>query len=247
MKNIYSQIRPHKISEEIVNQIKSLIKDGKLQPGEKLPPERTLADLLGVGRSSLREAINILEALGFVEIRNRKGIFVRPVSSPIISDPLRQILEEDKSKLYELYELRKDIELAAIHTAAKVRTKTDLARIKKYIKNMEQDAQDSRLSLSDDLEFHLAIAQATHNFLRVHILKNIFDLSGEYIDFIREKLIHEKPNVLSILDQHKKIYQAIKKRDQEGARALMDEHLTWVEEKWRAFVGTKESPPIPAP
>ena len=105
MKNIYTQIRPHKISEEIVNQIKSLIKDGKLQPGQKLPPERTLADLLGVGRSSLREAINILEALGFVEIRNRKGIFVRPVSSPIISDPLRQILEEDKSKLYELYEL----------------------------------------------------------------------------------------------------------------------------------------------
>ena len=235
MNTIYSQISPHKIPEEIVKQIKSLIKDGKLQPGEKLPPERTLSDLLGVGRSSLREAINILETLGFVEIKQREGIFIRPVSSPIISDPLKQILEEDKNKLYELYELRKDVELSAAYMAAKLRTRIDLANIKKFLKRMEEDAQSSYLSLSDDLEFHLAIAQATHNFLRVHILKNIFDLSGDYIDFIRNKLVQEKIHVTLIFEQHKKIFQAIQSRDQDGARSIMNEHLTWVEEKWKEF------------
>ncbi|HUV60301.1 MAG TPA: FadR/GntR family transcriptional regulator [Desulfatiglandales bacterium] len=235
MNTIYSQIRPHKIPEEIAKQIKSLIKDGKLQPGGKLPPERTLADLLGVGRSSLREAINILETLGFVEVKKREGIFIRTVSSTIMFDPLRQILEEDRGKLYELYELRKDIELASISMAAKLRTRKDLVRIEKFLTKMEEDAENSHLSLSDDVEFHLAIAHATHNWLRAHILKNIFDLATDYMGLIVQKLIEEKTGIFIILDQHKKIYQAIQKRDQKNARALMNEHLTWVEEKWKEF------------
>jgi DNA-binding FadR family transcriptional regulator len=235
MNAIYSQIRPHKIPEEIVQQIKSFIKDGKLQPGEKLPPERTLADLLGVGRSSLREAINILETLGFVEVKKREGIFIRTVSSVSMFDPLRQILEEDREKLYELYELRKDIELASIYTAAKLRTKADLTRIEQPLKRMKEKSQDSCFSLSDDVEFHLAVAQATHNWLRVHILKNIFDLATDYMSLIVQKLIEEKTGVFIVLEQHRNIYQAIQKKDQESARSLMNEHLTWVEDKWREF------------
>ena len=235
MNGVFSQIRSYKISEEIVYQIKSLIKEGKLQPGEKLPPERTLADSLGVGRSSLREAINILETLGFVEIRMRQGIFIRSVSSPIMSDPLIQILEEDESKLYELYELRKDIESASTYMAAKLRTKTDLATMREVLKRMEEDVQKSRLSLSDDVAFHLAIAQSTHNFLRVHILKNILDLADDYMGLIVQKLNEEKINNYLVVEQHKEIFQAIQKRNQEGARTLMYEHLTWVEEKWSGF------------
>ncbi len=69
MQSIYRRIRPYKVTEEIVAQIKSLIKDGTLHPGEQLPSERILCGLLGVGRSSIREAINVLEALGFLEIK----------------------------------------------------------------------------------------------------------------------------------------------------------------------------------
>ncbi|MBW1614153.1 MAG: FadR family transcriptional regulator [Deltaproteobacteria bacterium] len=235
MNTIYSQISSHTIPEEIVQQIKSLIKDGKLQPGEKLPPERALADLLGVGRSSLREAINILETLGFVEVKKREGIFISTVSSTIMFDPIKQILEEDRGKLYELYELRKDIELASIYMAAKLRSKEDLVRIEKPLIRMIEDSKESHFSLSDDVEFHLAVAQATHNWLRVHILKNILDLVADYMDLIVQKLIEEKTGVFIVLDQHKKIYQAIQKRNQESARVLMNEHLTWVEEKWKEF------------
>jgi len=235
MNTIYSQISSHTIPEEIVQQIKSLIKDGKLQPGEKLPQERALADLLGVGRSSLREAINILETLGFVEVKKREGIFISTVSSTIMFDPIKQILEEDRGKLYELYELRKDIELASIYMAAKLRSKEDLVRIEKPLIRMIEDSKESHFSLSDDVEFHLAVAQATHNWLRVHILKNILDLVADYMDLIVQKLIEEKTGVFIVLDQHKKIYQAIQKRNQESARVLMNEHLTWVEEKWKEF------------
>ena len=240
MKNLYKQIRPHRIPEEIVQQIKILIKEGKLLPGERLPAERVLADLLGVGRSSLREAISILETLGFVETRKRTGIFVRPVSSPIISDPLRQMLEEDKGGLYQLYEIRKDIELASAHVCATLRTKADLAAIKKPLVRMQEDSKKHHLSLAHDWDFHLAIAQATQNFLRVHILKNVFSLAEDFMAEVVRKLEEEKRGILSVVDQHTRIFEAIKKKDQESARAIMAEHLTWVEDKWKEF-GTKES------
>lgn len=246
MRKIYRQISLHTIPEKIVHQVKSLIKDGKLQPGEKLPPERTLADLFGVARSSLREAINILETLGFVEIKKRKGIFVRTVSSPIISDPLKQILEEDKSAFYKIYELRKDIELASSYLAAKLRNKTDLARLRKLLNRMKEDAHMSHISLSADLEFHIAIAQATHNFIRVHILKSIFDLSDDFNDFVTQRFADDTFHIAMVFAHHKTIFQAIQKKDQEGARAAMNEHLTWVEEEWKKFwtKNTKERPSV---
>lgn len=231
MKSIFQPVKPKKVTAEIVHQLTRLIKEGRLQPGEKLPGERTLSGLLGVGRSTLREAVNILEALGFLETRNRKGIYVKSVSSPIISDPLRKILEEDKSALADLYGLRKDIELASADLAARLHTDGDLEVMEVHLSRMRKDAERSHLVLSDDMEFHLAIAQATHNFLRVHILKSLFDLSSEYFVFVRETIAVEA-NIPMIFDQHERIFHAIKRRDSEAARSTMDQHLTWVQAKW---------------
>lgn len=229
---LYSEIKPHRIPDQIVRQVIALIKDNKLHPGEKLPPERNLAQLLGVGRSSLREAINTLETLGFVEIRKRKGIYVRTVSSSMMPDPLLAILTEDESKLHDLYELRKDIELAAAYKAAQLRTATELAKIGRYLKAMQTDSEASSLSLNDDLGFHMAIAEAAHNFLRVHIFKNIFDLYGHYIDLARHKLNQERANIATAVAQHTRIYDAVAQQDAKAARAAMDVHLTWVETQW---------------
>ena len=164
MKNVYRPIRQHKVTEQIVVQIKSLIGDGTLQPGEKLPSERMLCGLLGVGRSSLREAVNILDALGFLDVKDRKGIFVRSVSSPLLYDPLVQILREGKAGLGDLYGVRKDIELGSAYLAAKLRNKRDLARLKEFLGRMETGVQESsEWSMRDDMDYHLAIAQASGN------------------------------------------------------------------------------------
>ena len=242
MNGVFTQIKPHKIPEEIVHQVTSLIKEGRLQPGQKLPSERALSDLFGVGRSSLREAINILETLGFVETRTRKGIFVRSVSSSTISDPMRVILEEDRNTLYKLYEMRKDLELASAFRAATLRKQTDLSAIQRSLKRMEVDAKASRLVLEADQDFHLAIARATHNLFRVHILKNMLDLAEDYMGLIVDKLIEEKDGVFDVLAQHERIYKAVQDKDPEDARRQMDVHLTWVEKKWETFVSEKSSP-----
>jgi GntR family transcriptional repressor for pyruvate dehydrogenase complex len=235
MNSFFKQIQPHSIPEEIVGQIKSLIKDGKLLPGDRLPSERNLAELLGVGRSSLREAISILETLGFVDAKNRKGIFVRSVSSPIITDPLRQLLEEDQSGLFQLYEIRRDIESASAHTCARLRTRTDLSAIKKPLTRMQNDLKRGHLSLIDDWDFHLSIARATQNFLRVHILKNVFSFAEDFMALVVRKLIEEKTSIALVVEQHTQIFEAIKNKDSDAARTHMYEHLTWVEDKWKEF------------
>lgn len=236
----FNKIMPQKVSGEIVKQIKALIKNGELNPGEKLPTERQLADSLGVGRSSLREAINTLETLGFLEIKKRKGIFVRSVSASILSNPMKQILDEDNTKVFQLYELRKDIELASAFSAAKTCTKDNIESLTEQIKKMETDTKNLVLDLADDLKFHLTIAQATKNFFRAHILKSIFDLSNEYMQYVQERIAHGKQNLEAIFSQHERIFKAIEARSQEEAKAAMSNHLSWVEsnlvsvnEKWK--------------
>jgi len=229
MTQLFSEIRSSKVSEMIVEQVKALIKQGQLQPGQKLPPEREFIQQLGVGRSSLREAINVLEALGYVEARKHKGIYVNSVSEPILNDSLRQILDEDRSTLPQLYELRKDIELAASQKAAERRSSDDLKRLSKCLDRMARDKAESKLALQDDLQFHLAIAQATHNFLRLHVLKNIFELSNTYIDVVRVKIIAHGADIPQIYNQHEAIFKSIEAKRPNAARVEMEAHLTWVE------------------
>ncbi len=241
MKSQFKEIRQPKISERIVDQVVGLIKEGHIRPGEKLPSEKSFISQLGVGRSSLREAINILETLGYVEVRRRDGIYVRSVSSQRLADPWRQILDQDNSKLPQLYDLRKDIELAASYKAAEKRTTEDLQRIKTYLDNMGNALKNDMLTLDDDLNFHLAIAQATHNFLRLHILENIFELSNRYIDFVRVKVIQQASNLPIIYSQHEDIYLAIEEKKPNKARDRMLTHLAWVEEVIEAMTATSKA------
>lgn len=239
MENLFSEIKPLKISEGVANQIKELITEGKLQPGEKLPPERSLAAYLGVGRSSLREAINILETMGFVEKRKRTGLFIRSVSEPLLSNPLRKILAEDTGKLFQLYEIRKDIELASAHGAALRRTPMDLERIEALLEKMARDAEDNQISTADDIGFHLAIARATQNVIRVHILKNIFELYVEFINFVIEAVTRENSETLANLALHRKIHAAVKSGDPDAARKAMMNLFDWVEGRWKKTNGER--------
>ena len=235
MNDVFRQIRPRSIPKGIVQQIKDLIREGKLHPGEKLPSERSLAEIFGVGRSSLREAINSLETLGLVEKKNRAGIYVKSIASPIISDPLMQMLEEDETRFFDLYEIRKDIEIASAYMAAQKRTDSDLAKMKNILDKMKENAEKKFIERGDDLDFHMAIAFGTHNLLRTHTLKNIFDMFGDFITHVANKLNRDRKNITLNMDQHKKIFEAIREADSERARDLMNEHLTWVEKIWREF------------
>ena len=111
MTTVFQPIKPKKISEEIVEQIKHLISSGDLKPGERIPSERELATMLGVSRPSVREAIMVLEAMGFLESRQGGGTYVRSLTESTIADPLSNIVgSKEPQILYALTEVRMGLE-----------------------------------------------------------------------------------------------------------------------------------------
>lgn len=227
MEFVFEEIKVDKVSDKISDQIIKLIIDGKLKPGDKLPGERQLIEMLGVGRSSLREALNRLETLGYIDIHKRRGIFVKSIDSTLELGPLKNLIQGDVRKIVQLYEIRQDIEQASAYKAAQQRTAQDLDKIKSSLEEFHGRAGDLEFSWEADQAFHIAIAQAAHNFLRVHVLSNIFDFAEEFLKPALETAARDGLILAAIVQQHEMIYQAIRQNNAEQARARMDEHLQW--------------------
>lgn len=231
MDDLFSAIRQPKVSEEIVKQIKDLILGGRLKPGERLPSERDLTRKLKVGRSSLREAINSLALMGLLDVQHRKGIYVRTVSSQLVSNPLSRLMENDRQTTAYLYDLRMDIEVAAAAAAAGHRSEGQLAGIRSHLQAMNSREEQNVYSSDTDLNFHIAIADATGNFLRVHIIKEIFDLTGGHLKSALAKIEADQNNLNTLFEQHTAIYSAIAEKDGALAGSAMYTHLNWVRDR----------------
>lgn len=225
MDTVFKEVRVEKVSDKIVAQLIDLITEGKLLPGEKLPSERQLTDLFGVGRSSLREALNTLETMGFIEIKKRKGNYVRNMDSAVSLSPLKRVMQSDQKRILELYEVRRSIEQSSAREAAENRTDADLEDISKTLHQLEQQGGHRIFSWDDEIAFHLAVARASNNFVRLHTLKSIFDFAREFLEPVLHGFICSEARMETVFRQHTAIYEAIKDRDRELARQLMREHL----------------------
>ena len=222
---MFKEVRVEKVSDKIVTQLIDLITEGQLLPGEKLPSERRLTELFGVGRSSLREALNTLETLGFIEIQKRKGNFVKSMDSAMPLNPLKKIMQADQRRIVELYEVRRSIEQSSAREAAERRTDEDLQAIRSALDNFRTPSGELAFHWDNEISFHLAIARASHNFLRLHTLKSIFDFAREFLEPVLHGFICSDERINTVMRQHEAIFEVIKARDPEGARQMMREHL----------------------
>lgn len=235
---IFKPIRQEKISQKVANQIKSLITDGKLKPGDLLPPERELIGLLNVSRPSLREALNSLVGMGFLEITQGNRTVVKSLASGRIFDPLDHLLKDGIIPALELIEVRKAIETWNAYHAAKRATPEDIARLDENIESMGKviNGEGSPIEKEDGLEkadadFHLAISEATHNKIQTHIMFTIYDILKKFI-----RKYYENINYNDIYNQHANVVTAIKKKDSDLARVRILEHLDYVESRIRQAV-----------
>ncbi|MDI6763860.1 MAG: FadR/GntR family transcriptional regulator [Thermodesulfobacteriota bacterium] len=222
---MFNSIKHTKISEDIANQIKRLIIDGKLKPGDQLPPERELIKQLGVSRPSLREALNSLVTMGFLEVRQAKRTFVKSVSSKLIGDPLFLLIKADDQKIFDLIEVRKAIETWAAYHAAQKASREDIKQLDTIIGEMKRAFEEGRSWEKQDADFHLAIAQATHNTIHMHIMSGIYDLLRESVG----RVFRDRVKIKKLLDQHYRIFNAIKNHSPDKARERTLEHLNYVE------------------
>ncbi len=231
MTSLFKPIRPKKISEEIVEQIKARISDGQLKPGERIPSERKLAALLGVSRPSVREALMMLEAMGMIEARQGGGTYVRSLTESSLALPLTEMLEKNPNLLRDLLEVRMGIECWSAYLAATRATDEDISKIGSCVDEMRRTTTKGWDPEVDCL-FHDAIAAATHNTMQLHILNTVHGLFTATIELALHRFYSSKSEYISILlGHHQKIFNKISDRDAGGARAAMEEHLQWVLEK----------------
>jgi len=233
---MFKSVKPVKVSDEIVKQVKSLISEGKLKPGDKLPPERELVKEFGVSRPSLREALNSLVGMGFLEVKGKRT-FIKSVASESVQDPLSLLIKADTQKIFDLIEVRKGLEAWSSFYAAQRATEDDIKQIGSIIKEMEAAFEKGRSWEKEDADFHLAIAQATHNTVQTHIMSTIYDLLKESV----AKVFTDRGKIKKLIEQHGRIFNAIKNHATDKARERTLEHLNYVESEVKAFQARAKS------
>ncbi|WP_432822372.1 FadR/GntR family transcriptional regulator [Trichloromonas sp.] len=236
MTTLFKPIKPKKISEEIVEQIKALISQGQLKPGERVPSERDLAAMLGVSRPSVREAIMVLEAMGLVESRQGGGTYVRSLTEHSIADPLTGMMANNTRLLHDLSEVRIGLESWSAYLAAQNATDEEIAEMSGLLEEMRRLAPTGGWPADVDTRFHYAITSASHNTIQVHVLNTIHSLFKATIEVALFEFYRREGYAQILLAQHEAIISAISARDPDLARQKMIDHLSIVKQKMSEFL-----------
>lgn len=236
--------------ELVLEQIRTSILLGRYRPGDSLPPERSLAEFLGVSRTTVREAVAVLVDEGLVEVKRGRGggLFVRGAS--VTEQQLKRIIKQHRDQLQGVFEFRETVEPACAYLAAQRRTGADLREMKRLHAKMESlkgsdgrlptNPEDSAHFHSLDTDFHLAIARAAHSpwleqaaltgriemFRPVGSLFNSLDTTGDYL--------------------HQQIVEAIEEQDAPAARKFMAQHICTTHDVVEGWIDEAETIVVPA-
>jgi GntR family transcriptional repressor for pyruvate dehydrogenase complex len=197
----------------------------KLKAGDRLPPERQLADMFGVSRSSIRDAIRTLEMSGLVEARQGLGTVVREHSAHAVMNPLTQVLVQKRKLVSELLDVRKMIEPPLAARAAVHATSDEVAEMDNILRRQEEKMRGGELAIEEDNEFHYAIALAADNSVVLKVLDVLMDLLRE----TRERSLQVEGRPERSMADHREILDAIKRQDPAGAGVAMRQHIEAVE------------------
>jgi GntR family transcriptional repressor for pyruvate dehydrogenase complex len=235
-------VKSTRIYTEIVRQIKSLIADGRLKSGDRLPPERDLAERFRVSRTSVREALRALESTGLIEIRAGEGAFVRRVSVESLIEPLALVILTQREGIAELYEARRLLEPPIAALAARRATAEELGEMVRILDEQAREVAAGRTGLAQDAAFHAAIGHAAHNRAITRIVTALMDLLTQ----TREESLQTPGRPQRSHQDHRQILAAIQGRDEDAARQAMLDHLIAVEQlvTGREPVDDADAPPL---
>lgn len=227
----FRPVSPEKLSSAVVRQVEELILRGILQPGKRLPSERELAERLGVSRPSLRDAIAQLQDAGLLASKPGAGVFVADVLGSAFSPALTALFARHDEATMDYLSFRRDMEGLAAERAARLGSDTDLAVISAIFTKMEA-AHDSRNAEDEavlDAQFHMAIIEASHNVVMLHMMRSMYELLRGGVFYNRQVMFKQQTKRTVLLDQHRAILDALIARDADGASAAVEAHLTYVE------------------
>lgn len=221
----FEAVRKTKVYEHAAQQLQRMIRDGLIKPGEKLPAERELAEMLQVSRGSLRDAIRTLELMGLVEPRQGEGTVVCDPSAKSLINPLATVLFRQRELIGDLLEFRRMIEPTLAGRAAQNASDEELAYMEEILRRQKEKVSQGELAIEEDSEFHYAIAQAAGNSVVLKVLDAFMDLLRE----TRERSLQLEGRLQKSFVGHRRILDTIRKHDIRAAEKAMRQHIDEVE------------------
>jgi len=225
MKYNFEVVRKNKVYEDVAKQIERQILK-KLKPGDKLPSERELAEMLQVSRSSIRDAIRGLELMGLVEPRQGAGTIVRGLSAESLLNPFANALKHRQELVGELLDFRKMLEPPLAARAATHASPDEISEMEEILRRQEEKLSDGEAAIAEDAEFHYSVALASGNSVVLKLLDVVMDLLRD----TRERSLQLAGRPQKSLAGHRRILAAIKRHDAEAAKAAMRRHIEDIEE-----------------
>lgn len=221
----FQAIETQRLYQRVADQIGTLIRNGEFAAGQRLPPERDLARSLGVSRPVVREAMIVLELEGLVEVRTGSGTFV---SVPAPAGKAADAFDAGPGP-FELISARKLVEAGIAFAAARSATPAQLDAIAEALSMMAEAVEAGRDSREADRLFHARIAEATGNAVLVSIVEGLWaSMVSPVFDALGRRMGLPEHQGMA-LDDHARIYEALRRHDAAGAREAMHDHLTHVE------------------
>ncbi|MBN6888232.1 GntR family transcriptional regulator, transcriptional repressor for pyruvate dehydrogenase complex [Cytobacillus horneckiae] len=217
-----------KLYKVIAEQIEQYILTKNLQIGDRLPPERELANLFNSSRTSVREALRKFEIKGVLEIKQGSGTYIKSLDQLIPARNVTSTIHHaDHTNIYEMLDLRRILEVECAAMASSRATSVDLARIRATLLMMEE-ADSDEAGLQSDLNFHLSIVEASHHTVFIQLIASLTEHMKETIRVTRTNRLADPSRIQGTINEHKEIYVAIATGESEKAKMLMEEHITRV-------------------
>jgi GntR family transcriptional repressor for pyruvate dehydrogenase complex len=227
-------------TEQVIDHVRRLIASGDLRPGDRLPAERDLATKLGVSRPTIRAGLRGLAAMGVIQSRHGSGTYIPDGPPHLDSEPLSFLAALHGFTRDEMYEARRVLETSAAGLAAERAAPEHLATIAEEVASLFAAMNDPQGFLVHDIRFHRAVASASGNPILASLVEMV---SALYYERRRETAMQAtERNLHDAAELHRRIYQAIRSRQVDQAKHLMNEHLLHS----AAYQAQEEHTPQPA-
>lgn len=230
--DMFVSLKPKRLSDSAVEQILNLVRQGHLDPGSKLPPERELITRLSVSRTSLREAIRILETMGVLRVVPGRGTWVRDdYAEPVLGGNLSW-LPKHSDDVFQIFEMRETLEVRAAALAAERGTPEQIAAVNAAVRRYEEavNAGEADALADTDRAVHESISRASGNKYLIQVLDSVQDL----VQDIRKVMVAIPGRPARIAQEHHPVLEAIQAHDPAAAARAMSHHVRNAEEEVRA-------------
>ncbi|MGD2268842.1 MAG: FadR/GntR family transcriptional regulator [Desulfobacterales bacterium] len=230
------------LRQKTVEGIKKYMEYHKLNPGDRLPPERQMAKRFGISRTIVRDAVNTLAGLGILEVKHRSGIYMSSVDSKTLASQLSMRLIFNRNSAINLFQVRQVLETAVARWAAEQCDQDGEDKLRKLMKETRRCLSEDNTTCFREIDsrFHILLAEISKNPIVVDLIKTLL----EYMQSLRHFSLSLPAKVEECARQHEIIFEAVCDRSPGRAAAAMEEHLqtvlSAVTDNWEDFAGASE-------